>query len=74
MQTTFRKPETEIERLQRIRKQYYDEVLQDIVVFRTRIKEKIQSYRIHITEIDKDIDREQIRMRKNLRGQQNGKD
>lgn len=55
---TTGKKRTELERLYIIRKNYYDELLQELEVFKRRKKELIISCNQKFKELDKDIRRE----------------
>ena len=57
------KEETTLERLYRVRLQYFTELLNDMDTLRKRRIDLIISYKMTIFEIDKEIKREELRMK-----------
>ena len=52
------KEESNIERLLRIRHQYYIEMMHNIEIFRIRLRQQITNYRMIVKQIDEDIERQ----------------
>lgn len=52
---------TELERLQLLRRQYYERYCQDISDYKQYCKEKTQNYQIMVKELDKRIEKEKMK-------------
>ena len=58
------KVETKLERLYRLRLQYYEEYCNDIANYRAYTKQKVMEYKNIVKDIDKQIDIEKWKIKK----------